>query len=404
MRNGTVVRTKKVLQTDVFIINLYDINGKRKEKWHNLDLATGRGTKTEASYRFNQVLAKYNSGDLYLDESLTKAEQEKRRKASLRLDEYMKDWLEQYKNQLSPTTYCNYKKEIDGHITSYFREIDMPMKDITGDELNDFYNELFDEGLKGITVQHLHSLIHLAYKQAIKRRIVTMNPCDQADRPRAVQYIGTYLNSEEINQLIESLDDDPIRIPVIIAAFYGLRRSEVLGIKWSAIDFDESVIRINHKIVNDGFGATLGLDVMKTKSSYRSLPLMPFIKDVLLAEKQRQEEMRRVMRSAYNKEYSEYVCVDALGNLLKPNYVTTHFSYTLEKAGLKHIRFHDLRHSCASLMLANGVPMKMIQDWLGHSDIGTTANIYSHVDTRSKLASAKVISSVLGSEEARKKS
>lgn len=183
-----------------------------------------------------------------------------------------------------------------------------------------------------------------------------------------------------------------------------MRRSEVLGIKWSAIDFDESVIRINHKIVNDGFGATLGLDVMKTKSSYRSLPLMPFIKDVLLAEKQHQEEMRRVMRSAYNKEYSEYVCVDALGNLLKPNYVTTHFSYTLEKAGLKHIRFHDLRHSCASLMLANGVPMKMIQDWLGHSDIGTTANIYSHVDTRSKLASAKVISSVLGSEEARKKS
>lgn len=96
-------------------------------------------------------------------------------------------------------------------------------------------------------------------------------------------------NSEEINQLIESLDDDPIRIPVIIAAFYGLRRSEVLGIKWSAIDFDESVIRINHKIVNDGFGATLGLDVMKTKSSYRSLPLMPFIKDVLLAEKQHQD-------------------------------------------------------------------------------------------------------------------
>ena len=101
------------------------------------------------------------------------------------------------------------------------------------------------------------------------------------------------------------------------------------------------------------------------------------------------------MRGAYNKAYSEYVCVDAMGNLLKPQYITEHFKVILKQNGMRPIRFHDLRHSTASLMLANGVPMKMIQDWLGHSDMGTTANIYSHLDSNSKIASAATIGNAL---------
>jgi len=134
---------------------------------------------------------------------------------------------------------------------------------------------------------------------------------------------------------------------------------------------------------------------MKTKSSYRTLPLIPYIEGVLKAEAARQEEMRKIMRGSYNKAYSEYVCVDAMGNLLKPQYITEHFKVILKQNGMRPIRFHDLRHSCASLMLANGVPMKMIQDWLGHSDMGTTANIYSHLDANSKIASAATIGNAL---------
>ena len=103
-----------------------------------------------------------------------------------------------------------------------------------------------------------------------------------------------------------------------------------------------------------------------------------------------------LLRGGYSRKYLDYVCVDALGRLLPPAYLSSHFPYILRDLGIKRIRFHDLRHSCASLMLANGVPMKMIQDWLGHSSMSTTANIYSHVDSVSKLASAKVIGDVLG--------
>ena len=96
-----------------------------------------------------------------------------------------------------------------------------------------------------------------------------------------------------------------------------------------------------------------------------------------------------------NRGYSEYVCVDAIGNLLRPQYVSEHFKVILSKNGLKRIRFHYLRHSCASMLLANKVPMKMIQDWFGHSDMSTTANIYSHIDYTSKIETSEVLGNVL---------
>lgn len=250
--------------------------------------------------------------------------------------------------------------------------------------------------------QRYHSMMHLAFKQAVKRRVIPTNPCDQADRPKAVQYIGTYYNSAEIKQLLECLDGDPMKIAVILTAYYGLRRSEVLGLKWDAIDPVEDKIYIRHKIIENKLNGNEieGLDVMKTKSSYRSLPLMPFIKKALEEERTRQEEMQRVLRKSYNRKYLDYVCVDAMGDILKPQYVTEHFKVILERNGLKKIRFHDLRHSCASLMLANDISMKEIQEWLGHSNISTTANIYAHVDSESKRESARIIDKVLSTEEA----
>ena len=127
----------------------------------------------------------------------------------------------------------------------------------------------------------------------------------------------------------------------------------------------------------------------------RTLPLVPEFKERLLRQKEQQEEYRRVCGRSYNKQYLDYICVDEMGNLITPQYVTDTFPKLLEKNGLRKIRFHDLRHSCASLLLANGVPMKNIQEWLGHSDFSTTANIYAHLEYNSKLASADAMISGL---------
>ena len=112
--------------------------------------------------------------------------------------------------------------------------------------------------------------------------------------------------------------------------------------------------------------------------------MIPFLKERLLEAKKQQEENRKLCGRSYNKEYLGYVCVDVIGNLIKPNYVSSTFGKLLAKNNLRHIRFHDLRHTCASLLLANGVPMEQVKEWLGHSEISTTVDIYGHLQYATK--------------------
>lgn len=123
----------------------------------------------------------------------------------------------------------------------------------------------------------------------------------------------------------------------------------------------------------DGKYQTVGHDKMKTESSNRILPLMKEVAMALRRLKLHQDEQRRLCGNSYVHEYDDYVCVNEIGQLLRPNYISAKFSELLKENSLKHIRYHDLRHSCASLLLANGVPMKEIQEWLGHSNYRTTA-------------------------------
>lgn len=152
----------------------------------------------------------------------------------------------------------------------------------------------------------------------------------------------------------------------------------------------------------DGQQIVVQKDTTKNKASIRTLPLIPEIEELLLETKKKQESCRKKAKSSYCKDYLDYVCVDSLGVLLKPDYLTQHFEIIIKKNSLKKIRYHDLRHSCASLLLANGVSLKEIQDWLGHSDYSTTANIYSHLEYGAKLKSAGKISETLNLKREKK--
>lgn len=218
------------------------------------------------------------------------------------------------------------------------------------------------------------------------------------DRPKAAPFVGGFYDSAEVQKHFEAAKGSKLEIPIFLGAFYGLRRSEAIDLKWDAIDFQNDTITIRHTVVScyiDGKRVQKAQDITKTKSSMRTLPLIPAFKELLLHKQKQQNEFQRMCGKSYNKDYPGYICVDEMGRLLSPHYLTEAFAKLLKKHGLRKIRYHDLRHSCASLLLANGVPMKQIQEWLGHSDFPTTANIYAHLECNSKRLSAAAMTNGL---------
>lgn len=377
------------------VVNHYDTEGKRKVRWHNLDLPVTKGNKKEAQHRLQRLLDQINTGDLYLMENMTPAERERHRLAESLVEDYLMEWCESHSKKVAATTAEQYRRYLELRVIPFFKELHVKMKEVTGDEINAFYETLVADGLKGTSQQRYHGVLHKAFKDAMKRRIIPSNPVEQADRPRSVPYIGEYYTATEIKKLLEVARNEDIYLVIALTAHYGLRRSEVLGLKWSAIDFEGDMIHVRHKVLGTPEGP-VGYDVMKTVSSHRALGLSPAIKALLLEEREKQKERAKVLGNAYCRKDADYVCLNALGELFTPDYVSNRFATILRQNDLKHIRFHDLRHSCASLLVAQGVQMKLIQQWLGHSNISTTANIYSHVDAASTFQCAMTIDEVLG--------
>ena len=298
---------------------------------------------------------------------------------------------------MEKTTFSSYTQMVKGKIAPYFRNTGLTLDGIQAKHIQSFYLHELKTVSPG-TVIHYHANIHKALKYAVKMDLIPYNPADKVERPKKQKYIADYYRLEELEQLFEATKDHPYSLLIQITAFYGLRRSEALGLKWDAIDFERgtiTVIRTVTTITVEGKQMEIEQQSAKTKSSLRSLPLVSNIREKLLALREQQKENRRVCGNCYSKKYDGYVFVDAMGNIFNPRSVTANFSKLLEQNGLRHIRFHDLRHSCASLLLANDVPLKHIQEWLGHSDIGTTANIYSHLDYKSKITSANVMDNIL---------
>lgn len=315
--------------------------------------------------------------------------------------DFLRDWLKLMKTQVKITTYSAYEKTILHKVIPYF-DNHLPkirLDAVSAKHIQDYYNyELEVNHVSANTVKHRHANIHKAFAYAYKTDLIQSNPADKVELPKIEKYSGQFYNQKQIENLIRVVKGDSIEFGVITASFYGLRRSEVLGLKWDAIDFENKTITIRHtvhEVTIDGKTRIVASDTTKTKSSYRSLPLVKPFEEILLRMKQEQEENKRLCGRCYCQDYLDYIYVNQIGEIVKPGFVTAHFSAVLKANNLPHIRFHDLRHSCASLLFAQGVSLKEIQAWLGHSTIGTTANIYTHLDENNKLSSANAIIAIL---------
>ena len=323
----------------------------------------------------------------------------------LKFTDFLSDWLKMMKNSVELSTYSNYEKSIKGKIIPYFnkRHPKLKLRDVTPKHIQDYYTyELEVEKVSPNTVIHRHANIHKALKYAFQTSLIDSNPAAKVQRPKKLRFETHPYTADELDTLLRLVKGTNLELGVMLAAFYGLRRGEVCGLKWDAIDFERKTITIRHTVVQtkvDGSTMLVKKDRTKTKSSHRTLPLVKPFEDFLLTIRDRQEINRRLCGSSYNTENLAYIYVNELGELMKPNYLTQAFPVFLEKHGLRKIRFHDLRHSCATLLYANGVALKDIQEWLGHSDIATTSNIYTHLDYSSKVASANAIMGILSQKD-----
>ena len=393
-----------------FVINLYDANGKRRIKWISTGL-TVRGNKRKAEAMLHEVLLHYDeTGELPIGRGGAYEKVDIRTakpipapvrpvsKSEMLFLDYLNEWIQIHKASIQTATFISYNQMIQGRITQYFKPLGLKLCEVTPQVLDEFQEKILLDGCTTNTVIHYHAIFGKAFKDAVRKDYLEVNPMLKVDRPKKNSFRPNFYSKDEVQQLLEVSQDDPLHLCILITAYYGLRRSEVLGLKWSSIDFERKSMTINHKVTEqrvNGKYVPVVSDVMKNKTSCRTLPLIPAVEAELLKQKEKQQLYRRLFGKSYRTDYLDFVCTDQEGKLLRPNFVTEHFEWLLRQYGLPHIRFHDLRHSCASLMVMNGVSMKQVQEWLGHSTFSTTADIYAHLDYKSKEGSAGVIAELL---------
>ena len=366
----------------------YKKNEKWETKWKSTGIKAIKGNKKKAETKKEEIRKKFqeeiNSDNIDNEDIL--------------FIDYMKNWLKMISSSVEPTTLTGYQGVINGRMTDYFKNTKITLQNIKPKHIQEFYQYLLDDGLSGNTVKHYHANIRKALQYAMKTDIILSNPADKVDLPKIEEYKPKFYTSDEVKILLNEVIGTKLEIPVMIDCFYGFRRSEVIGLKWSAVDFENDTITIDHTITQSS-GKLIIRDKTKTKSSKRTLPLEPIVKSFLIELKEKQEKNRELCGDSYNKDYLEYICVDNCGNIIRPDYVTETFLKLLKRKNLKIIRFHDLRHTCASILLKNGANMKEIQAWLGHSNYNTTANLYAHLDSSSVNNTGKVMANVFGTKK-----
>lgn len=366
------------------VLSYRDKTGKRVQKWLPTGLSV-KGNKKHAEDMLITARKEFEAPDVNI-------------RADMLFSTYLRQWLEIARSSVKPTTYASYTNMVTCTVAPYFKQRHITLTGLQAVDIQTFYTCQLRR-VSANTVIHYHAIIHKALKYAMKTDLIPSNPADKVERPKKERFKASFYDADEINQLFQAAKGTRLELPVMLAAFYGLRRSEVIGLKWDAIDFTNKTIAIRHTVTDcniNGKYVEIASDTTKTSSSMRTLPLVPDFQAMLLTLREKQAENRAVCGRSYCKEYLEYVCVDEMGNRIKLGYISSAFPALLKRNGLRVIRFHDLRHSCASLLLKNGVPMKQIQEWLGHSDFSTTANIYAHLDYQSKLLSAEAIVRGLG--------
>ena len=366
------------------VLNTYE-DGKRKKKWINSGLPEkGNKRKAEAFLREQIALHERNEGLVQTD---------------ILFADYIRHWMTHIARKVDEVTMQGYKTLADGHILPYFDQKKVPLRSLDHTMIQRYMDEKYQngrlDGKGGLSPRSLRlhkNIISQALDLAVQSKLIPANPCQFVELPQNVRYESTFYNAKQLQDLFKALQGDELLPLVKITALYGLRRSELLGLQWDSIDFERKTMTIRHTVSK--VTEVVAKDKTKNASSRRSFPLTPEAESIF----RRAKELEQQNRAAFGREYQENSNIFKWpdGHPYSPDYISHRFNRLLKKHDLPHIRFHELRHSCASLLIDMGFTLKDVQEWLGHSDIKMTANIYAHLDTARKSSIADSLADRIG--------
>lgn len=331
------------------------VTGKRERAY-----ATVKGTKKQAEVVLRKMIEKLDMG-LSTDAS------------AMKLHDWMETWLNNYLPNIEATTRTGYKESLKNYIKPYLGNI--PLKVLRTDSIQTWINVLNDRGLGAKTIRNAFNNLNAALKKAVVLRMIPYNPCEGTVLPKLKRPKTKVYNTADIQKALEATSGTTMFLPVALALLTGMRRGEICALKWKNVDFANKRIYVCENRVH---GEKEVIEkAPKSEAGNRSIPMSKEV-TAILSEARLQYYNDA---AAYGPAFHDlgYVLHNENGTPYHPDSLTTKWKRFLERSNLPYVRFHDLRHSNATALIAAGVNPRTVQQLLGHSDVSVTLNTYTHV-------------------------
>lgn len=329
-------------------------NGKRQRFYK-----TVKSTKREAEAMLNKMIYELENGI------------ESVKSSSSKLSEWMMEWHKLYNAHLSPTTKAGYRKQIETRIIPYLGKI--PLNSLSSKIIQEWINNLSSkENLSGKTIKNIFLNLKAALDKAKKLKMIPENPCDNIVLPTVEKYVAQVYDDAEVKEILNKAEGKDIYLLLALDICVGLRRGEISELKWSDIDFENKVIHITRSRVTAD--SQVFIKDPKSKAGIRNIYYSNHLATIL------KEEYEKYKEKAKKPGFKDmgYVIYKKNGEPYKPDSISQKWRRFYIANDIKEARFHDLRHTCATLMIAKGSTAKAVQERLGHANIQTTMDIYTH--------------------------
>ena len=370
--NITERKTKKGVHYELTVEGERDPETGKRQRYYK----TVKGTEKEAKAELRRMITEVEQGIAI-------------RKLPMKVSEWMDQWVENYLPHVEETTRVGYKTKIKCYIKPALGDI--LVQSLRAYHVQKMVNDMMAKGLSAKNIKDTYNNVNAAMKKAVVLRMIPYNPCEGVSLPKVKRYQAKVYNITNIHKILELAQETDMYLPILLLVSFGLRRGELLALRWSDIDFENKLLKVRNNMVRGEKGFII--KAPKSQAGIRDL----HIGDDLLEELRQAREQYLADKLAYGRGFQNlnFVIRQADGSPIKPDSMTQKWERFLEHHKLPHIRLHDLRHSHATALIMAGVNPKVVQQRMGHSDVNITLNTYTHVLPEMDIEAAELLDQMM---------